>query len=109
MKKLNSLLIILGCILSIVPIYAFIGLVYIDYKYEYIINNKEIFEIYNSQVFASIFNSNLNRDLFIISLGVLGSIFFLITIINSSKYKPFKITLFITIVLFTCLNLMRML
>jgi len=106
MKKYSSILLVLGILLSFIPIYSSIGLIYTDYAYPEL-NGKEWLNLYHSKVMFGIFEGRYANGLVSFLLGVVSGLLLLFSLLNDKKLKLLKIFFLLLSFVFTSLGLFR--
>ncbi|OFY99119.1 MAG: hypothetical protein A3K10_03825 [Bacteroidetes bacterium RIFCSPLOWO2_12_FULL_31_6] len=107
MKKYDTLFLSLGTFLSLFPIYAFFGWIYVCIIYPEL-SQPELVAMYNSQLLFDFFNA---RSLFFTVCGLLAGILLLISLVyslqnNGNKtLKTIKVILFVMNAFFTFFQL----
>lgn len=108
MKKYDSIILILGALLSLIPVYTKLGWVYVCIVYPEF-NLSEIIAVFDSQILFNLFTGRhwYSASLFALSCGLVAGILLLISLVyslqnNGNKtLKTIKVILFVINVIFT--------
>jgi hypothetical protein len=106
MKKYDTTFLVLGILLSFIPIYSFTGLVYLEYTNTEL-NGIELFNLYHSTIMLNLFDGYYANGLASFIPGIVSGLLLLLSLLNDKKLKSLKILFLLICFVFTSLGLFR--